>query len=42
MSCTTDTTWSRVSTSGNFTIFEGTLEFQRMIIGRAVTRLGVR
>jgi alkylation response protein AidB-like acyl-CoA dehydrogenase len=34
--------WSRASTSDNFTIFEGTSEIQRMIIGRAVTGLDVR
>jgi alkylation response protein AidB-like acyl-CoA dehydrogenase len=29
-------------TSDNFTIFEGTSEIQRMLIGRAVTGLDVR
>lgn len=29
-------------TSDNFTIFEGTSEIQRLIIGRAVTGLDVR
>ena len=33
---------SRTATSDNFTIFEGTSEIQRMIIGRAVTGLDVR
>jgi hypothetical protein len=34
--------WSSKDTSDNFTIFEGTSEIQRMIIGRAVTGLDVR
>jgi hypothetical protein len=34
--------WSRVPGTDNFTIFEGTSEIQRMIIGRAVTGLDVR
>jgi hypothetical protein len=33
---------SAPSTSDNFTIFEGTSEIQRMLIGRAVTGLDVR
>ena len=33
---------SRLSTPYIFTIFEGTSEIQRMIIGRAVTGLDVR
>ena len=33
---------SSTRTSENFTIFEGTSEIQRMIIGRAVTGLDVR
>ena len=33
---------SAAGTSDNFTIFEGTSEIQRMIIGRAVTGLDVR
>jgi alkylation response protein AidB-like acyl-CoA dehydrogenase len=33
---------SAPGTSDNFTIFEGTSEIQRMIIGRAVTGLDVR
>ena len=33
---------SAPGTSDNFTIFEGTSEIQRMIIGRAVTGLAVR
>jgi len=32
----------QVATPDNFTIFEGTSEIQRMIIGRAVTGLDVR
>jgi alkylation response protein AidB-like acyl-CoA dehydrogenase len=31
-----------VTTPDNFTIFEGTSEIQRMLIGRAVTGLDVR
>jgi hypothetical protein len=34
--------WSPVATSNNFTIFEGTSEIQRLIIGRAATGLDVR
>jgi hypothetical protein len=34
--------WSRVLGPDNFTIFEGTSEIQRMLIGRAVTGLDVR
>ena len=34
-------TW-QVATPDNFTIFEGTSEIQRMIIGRALTGLDVR
>jgi hypothetical protein len=30
------------ATSDNFTIFEGTSEIQRLIIGRAITGLDVR
>jgi hypothetical protein len=33
---------SLIITSDNFTIFEGTSEIQRMLIGRAVTGLDVR
>ena len=33
---------SASGTADNFTIFEGTSEIQRMIIGRAVTGLDVR
>ena len=33
---------SHITTADNFTIFEGTSEIQRMIIGRAVTGLDVR
>jgi hypothetical protein len=33
---------SSKDTTNNFTIFEGTSEIQRMIIGRAVTGLDVR
>jgi hypothetical protein len=33
---------SAETTSDNFTIFEGTSEIQRMIIGRAITGLDVR
>jgi alkylation response protein AidB-like acyl-CoA dehydrogenase len=33
---------SAPGTSDNFTIFEGTSEIQRLIIGRAVTGLDVR
>jgi len=33
---------SAPSTSDNFTIFEGTSEIQRLIIGRAITGLDVR
>ena len=33
---------ARLQTPDNFTIFEGTSEIQRMIIGRAVTGLDVR
>jgi alkylation response protein AidB-like acyl-CoA dehydrogenase len=36
------TSWQETFTSDNFTIFEGTSEIQRMIIGRAVTGLDVR
>jgi len=36
------TPWPKTYTSDNFTIFEGTSEIQRMIIGRAVTGLDVR
>jgi hypothetical protein len=34
--------WSLITTLDNFTIFEGTSEIQRMIIGRAATGLDVR
>jgi alkylation response protein AidB-like acyl-CoA dehydrogenase len=34
--------WSQAATADNFTIFEGTSEIQRMIIGRAITGLDVR
>jgi hypothetical protein len=34
--------WSRDPGPDNFTIFEGTSEIQRMLIGRAVTGLDVR
>ena len=34
--------WSQVATPDNFTIFEGTSEIQRMIIGRPLTGLDVR
>jgi hypothetical protein len=34
--------WSRKPGPENFTIFEGTSEIQRMLIGRAVTGLDVR
>jgi hypothetical protein len=34
--------WSPVATSDNFTLFEGTSEIQRLIIGRAATGLDVR
>jgi alkylation response protein AidB-like acyl-CoA dehydrogenase len=37
-----DTRCSAPGTSDNFTIFEGTSEIQRLIIGRAVTGLDVR
>jgi hypothetical protein len=33
---------SSTDTSDNFTIFEGTSEIQRMLIGRAVTGLEIR
>jgi alkylation response protein AidB-like acyl-CoA dehydrogenase len=33
---------SALATSDNFTIFEGTSEIQRMIIGHAVTGLDAR
>jgi len=34
--------WSDNARPNNFTIFEGTSEIQRMIIGRAITGLDVR
>jgi hypothetical protein len=33
---------SALTTPDNFTIFEGTSEIQRMLIGRAVTGLDIR
>jgi len=40
--CTSEhMSWSRVPGPENFTIFEGTSEIQRMIIGRSVTGLDV-